>query len=642
MSWAMTAQADQRIALVIGNNAYEFASPLVNARGDAETLSDTLSKLDFDVVEQFDADLTATGRAVDQFVVRAKDAEIAVVYFSGHGVELFGKNYLLPVDVDPNQVDEPKDLGINLTRLSDRLEAAGVPRFILIVDACRNSPFAPEQEIDLASNAARILHVEDASAAKSGLARGLTRLDVSRGSDEQASDKIVMFAAQSGAVAQDGTGDHSPFAQALVAFIGSEDVEITQTFFDIAKYVTETTGGAQRPEMQMTWSSPYYLVPGDAQRHQFRYLFPMTVGDRLQEQTYTEHHEKLRDFYGDPQYLPAELRPKGRMLFPPVMGRDHSERAAESGYDPKSIGLGNPYGFRLKANLDGDAADEEILVRIKESPWAGISRVEVGVRDAGVTYIFQGCDLQRQLANFDAHPFELEVGVHDANGDRRPDIWVAKGVVWGDLCVFSFMGGRPRLYGSADDVYDDAVFQSLIWDDVGWGVRILPGNYVEICGGTGCNDRTLYYWKGDYLEVIEGVVSGRERNSPPHKESSGDFRKRLLKFIREVYLGDGVDDYLGNRSIYANEVSYYGKKLARSQVLKDKEDYYRRWTQRRMTFDGGVDYQRDGNSIKVDFEFSYQVSNQARSSDGRGTVNLELLDEGDGFHILSESSRLHP
>ena len=137
---------------------------------NVEIPSDTLSTLDFDVVEQLDANLSATERAMDRFLDQAKDAKIAMIHFSGHGIELF--------DINPDRIGKVKDSGIDLTHLSKHIKASHELCFILIIDACRNDPFAPEQALKLVTNATRILQKEAKSAAKGGIARGVVQLDV--------------------------------------------------------------------------------------------------------------------------------------------------------------------------------------------------------------------------------------------------------------------------------------------------------------------------------------------------------------------------------------------------------------------------------------------------------------------------------
>ena len=199
------ALADRRIALVIGNGKYENAGVLANPINDADAIADLLTKAGFDFVDRrHDLGVVEFKRAVREFVDRAASADVAVVYYSGHGLETGGVNYLIPVDAKLTSTLDMDDEAVSLDRI---LVAAGHVKklSLIILDACRENPFHP------AADDARVTR---------GVSMGLA------GVGPTVADTLIAFAAKAGSVSYDGDGRNSPFTTALLKYITQPGLDI--------------------------------------------------------------------------------------------------------------------------------------------------------------------------------------------------------------------------------------------------------------------------------------------------------------------------------------------------------------------------------------------------------------------------------
>jgi len=212
---------EQRVALVIGNSNYKNAPQLQNPDNDAESMAQFLNSAGFEVVAATDLTQNDMLRVVQDFSAKVSARgpnTVAMVYYAGHGVQLAGENYLVPVDA---KVSSPTELVSNSVRLVDvmsTLETIPSRMRIVILDACRNNPF-PD--------------VNDAG-------RGLAIVDAPNGS-------IVGYSTAPGAEAQDGTNGHSPYTQAFLNVAREPNVPIEQLFKRVRLEVNQTTSGAQIP-----------------------------------------------------------------------------------------------------------------------------------------------------------------------------------------------------------------------------------------------------------------------------------------------------------------------------------------------------------------------------------------------------------
>lgn len=212
---------EQRVALVIGNANYQNAPQLANPDDDAQAMAQFLNSAGFEVVAATDLTQNDMLRVVQDFSAKVASRgpnTVAMVYYAGHGVQLAGENYLVPVDA---KISSPTELVNNSVRLVDvmsTLETIPSRMRIVILDACRNNPFP---------------QVNDAG-------RGLAIVDAPNGS-------IVGYSTAPGAEALDGTNGHSPYTQAFLNAAREPNVPIEQLFKRVRLQVNQTTSGAQIP-----------------------------------------------------------------------------------------------------------------------------------------------------------------------------------------------------------------------------------------------------------------------------------------------------------------------------------------------------------------------------------------------------------
>ncbi|HYK80194.1 MAG TPA: caspase family protein [Micropepsaceae bacterium] len=220
------ALADKRVALVIGNSTYVNVPRLPNPANDALAVADLLKAIHFDSVQlRLDAGLADLRRAVSDFAYVAADADIAVVYYAGHGMEIDGNNYLVPIDAKLARDFDVDDEALLLDRVLRAIEPARRLRLV-ILDACRDNPF---------------LKTMTRSVGSRSMGRGLAKVE------PVVSDTLIAFAARAGSIALDGGERNSPFTSALLKHIASPGIDIRLAFGHVRDDVLEMTGQKQEP-----------------------------------------------------------------------------------------------------------------------------------------------------------------------------------------------------------------------------------------------------------------------------------------------------------------------------------------------------------------------------------------------------------
>ena len=224
--WAGEAAALRRVALIVGNAKYEHAGVLANTLNDAHAIASVFRRAKFDVVdERDDLGVVAMKRAVRDFAVTASNADIAVIYYSGHGIEAAGANYLIPVDAKLANAYDVEDETLPLDRLL--WATSGVKALSLVIlDACRENPF---------------LHAGETTPTTRGAPNHLLA--------EQATsaNTLIAYAARAGSLSYDGVGPNSPFTTALVRHIAEPGLDIRLALGQVRDDVWATTGGRQEP-----------------------------------------------------------------------------------------------------------------------------------------------------------------------------------------------------------------------------------------------------------------------------------------------------------------------------------------------------------------------------------------------------------
>ncbi|MDB5533059.1 MAG: hypothetical protein JWO28_1374 [Hyphomicrobiales bacterium] len=223
---AEPAFAEKRVALVIGMSKYQQVPRLANPARDADAMTTLLQKAGFDIVEsQRDLGIADLRRAVREFASTSRDADIAVVYYAGHGMEVNGTNYLIPTDAKLASDFDVEDETMSLDRVLKALESTRRLRLV-ILDACRDNPFATTIKRSVASRS---------------IGRGLAEIEPAT------SNTLIAFAAKAGAVASDGEGLNSPFATALIKNIVEPGLDLRLAFGRVRDDVMKTTGNRQEP-----------------------------------------------------------------------------------------------------------------------------------------------------------------------------------------------------------------------------------------------------------------------------------------------------------------------------------------------------------------------------------------------------------
>jgi tetratricopeptide (TPR) repeat protein len=217
--------AERRVALVIGNSAYRHVAPLANPGQDARAVTASLRAIGFQsVMTVNDASRENLISALREFSREAEKADWAMVYYAGHGIEIGGVNYLVPVDARLEADRDAPLEAVTLEQVLGSLESVRKIRLV-VLDACRDNPFAAQMRRTVATRS---------------IGRGLGRI-------EPEGATLVVYAAKHGQTALDGDGRNSPFAAALTRRLASPDVEINKVFRLIRDDVMDATGGRQEP-----------------------------------------------------------------------------------------------------------------------------------------------------------------------------------------------------------------------------------------------------------------------------------------------------------------------------------------------------------------------------------------------------------
>ena len=220
------AFAEKRVALVLGNSAYQNVAPLGNPVNDSAKIASTLKDAGFDVVDsRRDLSAADTRRALRDFADRSRDADIAVVYYAGHGIEVDGGNYLIPVDARLERDTDVYDEALSLDRVLVAIEPAKKLRLV-ILDACRDNPFSRTMKRTVASRA---------------IGQGLAKVEPT------SPNVLIAYSAKAGSTAADGDGKNSPFTAALSHHLTKPGLDVRRAFGFVRDEVLKTTGNKQEP-----------------------------------------------------------------------------------------------------------------------------------------------------------------------------------------------------------------------------------------------------------------------------------------------------------------------------------------------------------------------------------------------------------
>lgn len=238
---AAPAFGETRMALVVGNSSYEHAGVLTNPANDAKDMAEALETLGFEVTTGFDLTEAEFIDTLDRYAAAIQDADVALFFYAGHGMQFEQNNYLMPVDAElKSQFSVRREL-ISLDEILASMSS--VPVGLVFLDACRNNPLS-EQFNGLLTSSGR----------SASVGRGLAPVKVS------GSDVLIAFAAAPNAIAEDGRGRNSPFTASLLQHLPTPNIEISTLLKRVTLDVRENTAGRQNPEQLTAMATEFYMA----------------------------------------------------------------------------------------------------------------------------------------------------------------------------------------------------------------------------------------------------------------------------------------------------------------------------------------------------------------------------------------------
>jgi hypothetical protein len=233
MAAPSSSLSQKRVALVIGNAKYQGAPSLRNPVNDAKAMSDSLSELGFEVIEATDATQKEMNRAITSFGSKLSPETVALFFYAGHGLQVKGRNYIIPVDAQIESEAAIASEAVSVDAVLEQLNAS--PVSIIVLDACRNNPF-------------------ERSFRKIG-GGGLAQMDAPQGS-------FIAYATAPGKTAADGDGENGLFTQELLKQINESGLDLEKVFKRVRANVFAKSAGAQMPWDSSSMTGDFYFNPG--------------------------------------------------------------------------------------------------------------------------------------------------------------------------------------------------------------------------------------------------------------------------------------------------------------------------------------------------------------------------------------------
>ncbi len=304
------ALAETRVALVVGNSAYQSTTPLSNPLNDARDMAAALKASGFDVVEALDADKRKLDGALRAFTDKLAKADVALFFYAGHGLQVGLQNYLVPIDA---KLDRERDLEFEAVKLDFVLRQMEIDRegktTIVILDACRDNP--------LSRNLARTMGTRSTA-----IGRGLAAASTGLGT-------FIAYSTQPGNVALDGDGRNSPFTTALVRHMGVAGRNLPATMIEVRKDVVAATAGKQVPWDHSALTGDFYFVPGAAAPSPGS-IAPAPAGTSIDVAALQERLRKLEDDAAKRTTAAIPVPPRPGAVPPPVTAKPDTAAEAQN------------------------------------------------------------------------------------------------------------------------------------------------------------------------------------------------------------------------------------------------------------------------------------------------------------------------
>lgn len=297
---AAAVNAETRVALVVGNSAYQQTTPLSNPLNDARDMSAALKSAGFSVIEALDADKRKLDGALRAFADKLSVADVALFFYAGHGLQVGAQNYLVPTDA---RLERERDLEFEAVKLEFVLRQMEIDRegkmTIVILDACRDNP--------LSRNLARSMGTRSTA-----IGKGLAAAPAGLGT-------FIAYSTQPGNVALDGDGRNSPFTAALVKHMGAKGRNLPATMIEVRKEVVGATGGRQVPWDHSALTGDFFFMPNAAATAQGS-VAPAPVGTSADVAALQARLAKLEEDARKRESAVAQTTTKTAAI-PPVMPR---------------------------------------------------------------------------------------------------------------------------------------------------------------------------------------------------------------------------------------------------------------------------------------------------------------------------------
>jgi len=413
----------KRVALVIGNSEYKHTPRLENPKNDATDMAAARKKLDFTVVEGRDLDKAAMDRTIRDFAEALGGAQVGLFFYAGHGLQVGGQNYLVPIDA---KLTTASAIDFEMVRLDlvHRTMERETSTNILIMDACRDNP--------LARNLARALGTRSTQ-----IGRGFAPVESGEGT-------LISFSTQPGNVALDGTGRNSPYAAALMKHIATPGDDLPTILINVRNDVMQETARRQVPWEHSAMTAKFYFIPPKSSAQQIELAFWASVKDSDNPAVLTSYLERYPD---------GSFAPLARALIEQHKQQQEAERAArEAELRRQEEARKQADVERLEAErkaAEGQRAElqktlEEVRIaretaKAAEEQRAAAVRAAQEARKAADAEAEKGADRQKvaalpKLANpFDGTWQMVRIGQSCGNNRYTPTILISNGVVLGSM-----------------------------------------------------------------------------------------------------------------------------------------------------------------------------------------------------------------
>ena len=338
--WAGQVMAESRIALVVGNSNYTAVSGLPNPVNDAALMAQTLTDVGFSVTLVSDGDLDGMRAAISAFGVALRDGgsdATGLFYYAGHGVQSFGRNYLLPVDVSLSNAADLGLVGIEADSVLRQMFSARNRTNIVILDACRNNPF--QEILDLTDS-------------------GLAEMNAPTGT-------FLALSTAPGAVAMDGLGDNSPFTTALVEQMLIPGQPIEQAFKNVRVAVLAETRGLQTPWDTSSLTTDFVFRPEEA-------LAPEAIAEAQLWASVRDTNDPVQLMLFLRAYPDSTFESEARALLDTVMAAETSGQAVPTGVDPDETAA-----FEVATELATVEGYEAFAKQYPDSVFLEVARAEI-------------------------------------------------------------------------------------------------------------------------------------------------------------------------------------------------------------------------------------------------------------------------